>query len=166
LIPGWLVNLPDWLVDASQVIGAFTGAIALVLAGVAIYRAETVAASERRIAHELEVLRGMTEIRLMPNGKLDVKAAHELMAALVKLLDRRDLPLVRVAFGLPSTQDAVRQFVRRYPHVPVIADGSLPPRSDCGRAPGWHLRARVERGYGAPSVAPASLVAAPQRRRR
>jgi hypothetical protein len=50
-------GLPKLLVDIAQVVGAIGSIIALALAGFAIYTAKRDLVEERRIQHELDVLR-------------------------------------------------------------------------------------------------------------
>jgi hypothetical protein len=94
--------------------------VAIVLATLALFRAETVAARERRIAHELEVLRGMAELVF---GRVGPAEARTLAAMLLMLRDWRDFPLTRAALGVePISLKARREFRRKYPDAPPLDD--------------------------------------------
>jgi hypothetical protein len=115
-------EFPHWLVDASQVVGAAGTVVAIGLAALALFRAETVAARERRIAHELEVLRDMAELMFEQVGPSE---ARKLGAMLLMLRDWRDFPLTRTALGVePISVKARREFYRRYPDAPPLDDDS------------------------------------------
>jgi hypothetical protein len=58
----WTAAVQGGADRTSQVVGAVGTIVAIVVCGVALVRAETVAARERRITHELEVRRGMAEL--------------------------------------------------------------------------------------------------------
>jgi hypothetical protein len=113
-------EFPHWIVDTSQVVGAAGTVVAIVLATLALFRAETVAARERRIAHELEVLRGMAELVF---GHVGPAEARKLAAMLLMLRDWRDFPLTRTALGVePISLKARQEFRRRYPDAPPLDD--------------------------------------------
>ncbi|MCE3555331.1 hypothetical protein LWC33_28250 [Pseudonocardia sp. RS11V-5] len=109
---------PNWLVDGSQVAGAGIGTVALIVALVALSRADTTAARERRIAYELDLLREMRA--LLRRDRL--KDMAELHAMLLMLQDPADLPLTRAAVGARPRQSDLKTFAENYPRVPPIDD--------------------------------------------
>jgi hypothetical protein len=113
----WEINWPSWLVDGSQVVGAVVGIVALLVA----VRALSVVSRERRITHELEVLREMSSLR---GSVEDLDAMVELFVRLQLLRDPRDLPLSRAAMDMGATPAAKAEYAKRYPNVPPV-DGDL-----------------------------------------
>jgi hypothetical protein len=117
-----LSPFPQGLVDGAQVVGAIIGVVALLVALVALLQAEKGLVRERRIAHELEVLRGLAALDTFTNL---LRAAVALEKALTLLPDREDFPLTRVAVGLPAAKDAERIYKEQYPQVRPLAPGTI-----------------------------------------
>ena len=100
---------PSALVDWAQVIGAAFSLLALVLALWAIVKAKRDLTHERRITHELEVLRDLGELMYefgqLPH--LSDGSIARLRACLLMLPGSDDLPTLRVAVEARPSQQAL-----------------------------------------------------------
>ncbi|WP_147258787.1 hypothetical protein [Pseudonocardia hierapolitana] len=97
------LQLPEAVVDWSQVISAGLSLLALVLALFAIVNAKQDLANERRIAHELDVLRSIADsLRSFGSSSL-----LQLMRTYLHILPgNQDFPIARAQFDVRATDEA------------------------------------------------------------
>jgi hypothetical protein len=114
-------SLPSALVDWAQVISAVLSLVALVLALFAIWKSKRDIALERRINHELEVLRDLGEL-VYEFGEFDERLGSSdigrIRAALLMLPGSDDLPTLRVAVDARSSERARDDFSAKYSSWP------------------------------------------------
>ena len=103
-------------------VGALVGVLAVLYAYRAITSADRGLVRERRVEHELEVLRGLASINTFTDL---LEAAVILNNALELLPDRTDLALTRVAVSLPGTPEAELEYTNRYPGVPGVLGNQI-----------------------------------------
>ncbi len=113
---------PAWMVDGAQVVGAAVGIVAVLFAVYAIVSTDRGLIRERRIEHELEVLRGLASVNALASHTDVVVTLNKALKLLPNLTD---FPLTRVAVSLPGTQDAERRYVEMYPNVPRVTHNEL-----------------------------------------
>ena len=100
--------------DWAQVISAVLSLLALVLALFAIWNSKRDIARERRINHELEVLRDLGEL-IYQFGEVGMaglgrSGMGRLRAGLLMLPGSRDLPKLRVAVNARPSKDVQKDF--------------------------------------------------------
>jgi len=104
-------SLPGNLVDWSQVVSAILALVALVIALRVSYTSKRALAAERRAAHELEVLRGLSSlIEQKGLGVVEPVRSHLLL-----LPDSDDLPMLRAALNGRPSLDATSSLESAYP---------------------------------------------------
>jgi hypothetical protein len=120
-------TLPSALVDWAQVIGAALSLLALVLALFAIWKSKRDIAHERRINHELEVLRDVGEL-IYQLGEVGVASLSwrsgigRLRAGLLMLPGSQDLPKLRVAVNARPSKEVQRELWERNPDMALWAN--------------------------------------------
>src|SRR4051794_29060686 len=88
-------SLPQWVIDWAQVVSAVLSLVALVVALIALWKADRDIALERRAVFELGVLRDLLD-RLASSDGYEV-ARSLVVRSLVEALPDDDLPLFRFA---------------------------------------------------------------------
>lgn len=108
----------EWWVDVAQIVGAIGTVIALIVAFRALISARRDLINEQRTAHELEILRALSEV-LLGREEEHIKLFRcQLYLSLIP--ESEDMPLTRAAIGVRPTEDAVRDFAREFPGVPEL----------------------------------------------
>ena len=105
------------IVDVSQVVSAGLSLLALVAALYAIVKTNRDLARERRVAHELELIRGLLQVRDQVEWKRYVR---NLRAQLLMVPGSMDFPMMRAATEARASKDALVAFAARYPHAPPL----------------------------------------------
>jgi hypothetical protein len=119
-------SLPSAVVDWAQVISAVLSLLALVLALFAIWNSKRDIARERRINHELEVLRDLGEL-IYQFGEVGMaglgrSGMGRLRAGLLMLPGSRDLPKLRVAVNARPSKDVQKDFWETNPDAELWAN--------------------------------------------
>jgi hypothetical protein len=126
-LPKWVVDLPQWVIDWSQVFSAGLGLLALVVALFATWKAKRDLVTERRRAHELEILRDLGEI--LDRYGAGSEVSHAARSALLMLPGSEDLPMVRVALDARPSEKSREIYTAKYPDAKDLPVGLIPPLS-------------------------------------
>lgn len=111
-------SLPDNLVDWSQVGSAGLGLLALISALYAVWKSNHDLARERRIVHQLEVLRNLSEIIEQFGSAL----VPRLRSNLLLLPGSDDLPILRAAVDARASAQGKAKFDKKYPDAPALVE--------------------------------------------
>jgi hypothetical protein len=120
------VGLPALLVDWVQVISAVLSLLAIVIALYALWKQKRDIAKERRLQHDLEILRDIGSLANLKEKRLEVYR-------LLDMLPDSDFPLTREALKAPPFDEASDDFRRYYEAFAAAHEMALPPSN----IPNW-----------------------------
>lgn len=117
----WVFNGDPRTVQAVTNLAQIISVIALPLALYAIWSAKRDLAKERRVGHELEILRDLTALtpEKGSGGEIDeLTTSGKIRALVLAIPDSDDLPLTRAALFANASDDALREFERLCRNAP------------------------------------------------